>query len=66
MIDNQPTDDLLLGFVEVDDHDLVFLHARVQYREILPARVDGRVDREIAHFDLLARWPQTPLIRQLD
>jgi hypothetical protein len=44
----------------------MLLHPGVQHDEVLATRVDGRVDREIAHFNLPARGAQFPLIWQLD
>ena len=46
--------------------DLVVPPAGVQDGQVLAARVDGGVDREVADLDLLAGRPEPPLVGQLD
>jgi hypothetical protein len=38
----------------------------VEDGEVLPARVDGQVDREVADLDLLSGGPKFPLVGELD
>ena len=52
------------GRLEIDDDDFMRSIARMQDHGPIALRVQGHVDGKIPDFDLLARRPQRPLVRQ--
>ena len=52
------------GRLEIDDDDFMRSIARMQNRGPIALRVQGHIDGKVPDFDLLARRPQRPLVRQ--